>query len=105
MAQATKILTTADVLRALSLDADFSDTSYLDSLSQQASDFIMLKTGRDWGSASFSGTQGSNLAKQCAWLWVEQFHFKDDEHSFQKMIDMFLNDLELIVQGEATSNA
>lgn len=100
MTQATLLLTQEEIFERLDLDPDFSNLSLLNSLNQTASDFLLKRTGRDWGKAEFANTVGQNLAKNTAAYWVAMNFYNDDEHNYQKAIDYSIADLLDILISE-----
>lgn len=84
MTNSIAILTIDEVRQALDLDQDSISDGDAQRISQQASDFICHRTGKDWGTTN-------NIAKTCAeFVCIDLFNRESDHKS---IIDALLSDL------------
>lgn len=92
------ILTSAEAMTALDLDAGSFDSGELADLIQEASAFVYRRTLYDWG----SDNPVQPLAKSCCKLYLKQTFFGDSAHDYQKSIDLMIADLNDMVAANAT---
>lgn len=90
---AKPILSKEEVVKALDLDSDF-DAEKTESLSQRASDFLMLHTGKDWG----ADQEINSMAKQCAEFLCVIFYRNDQ--SYKPTVDYLMADLRDVARLE-----
>lgn len=91
------ILSTEEVARAIRVDPDY-DKVELQELAEAATSFIANKTGYDWS----QDTAIEPTAKQCAKLYVQQFHYGQEgynkEYDFTLGIGCLIGDLKDILR-------
>ncbi len=90
LGKATPILTANEVIDALDMDDDFSESDALE-LSQRASDWIYHLTGYDFAK---DGTDMVSEAKQVARMKVYQLYYMDSDDNRNKYLNLGLASLQ-----------
>ena len=94
---ASRILSIEQVVDALDVEEAAINPRKATMLSQMASDYLLLKTGRDWGRCR------SPIAEQCASFIVSDSYFGTEDH--RRQIDLLILDLQDMARREDDGKA